>query len=198
MCHGFRSTILPEPLNFTSESHARVSPLSPTVKALGAVSLCTDVSSEMVYPITPILLTKVLGAPAWAVGLIEGLAETATSLLKLYSGGVSDRTGKRKPLTLLGYGLAAITKPVIGFAGAWWQVLAARIADRVGKGLRTAPRDALIAESTPEHARGRAFGLHRALDTTGAIIGPLIGYWYLSANPGSTELSTSWRLFRRQ
>ena len=158
-------------------------PLSPTVKALGAVSFCTDVSSEMVYPVTPILLTRILGAPAWVVGLTEGVAECAASLLKLYSGAVSDRTGRRKPLTLVGYSLAAVTKPALGLAGAWGHVLAARLLDRVGKGLRTAPRDALIAESVPPGQRGRAFGLHRAMDTAGAVLGPLIGYAYLSCHP---------------
>jgi MFS family permease len=155
------------------------------VKALGAVSFFTDVSSEMVYPVTPVLLTKALGAPAWVVGLIEGMAETATSVLKIYSGAISDRSGKRKPLTLAGYGLAAAAKPVIGLAGVWWHVLAARVTDRIGKGLRTAPRDALIAENTPDASRGRAFGLHRAMDTAGAVTGPLLGYAYLTANPES-------------
>lgn len=158
-------------------------PLSANVKALGVVSLFTDVSSEMVYPVTPVFLTKALGAPAWVVGLVEGIAESAASLLKLYSGRLSDRVGKRKPITLAGYALAAATKPLIGLAGAWWDVLAARFLDRVGKGLRTAPRDALIAESAPMEQRGRAFGLHRAMDTTGAVLGPVLGYLYLSSYP---------------
>jgi MFS family permease len=139
----------------------------------------------MVYPVTPVLLTKVLGAPAWVVGLVEEIAESAASLLKVYSGSVSDRQGKRKPITLSGYALSTVTRPLIGAAGAWGQVLFARLLDRVGKGLRTAPRDALIAESTPESQRGRAFGLHRAMDTAGAVIGPFLGYLYLTAYPES-------------
>ncbi|MES2461056.1 MAG: MFS transporter, partial [Armatimonadota bacterium] len=154
------------------ESTAR-EPLSPTVKALGIVSLFTDLSSEMVYPINPVFLTRVLGAPAWAVGLVEGLAESTASLLKIYSGWLSDRAGQRKPFAVAGYGLAAISKPMIGLAGVWGVMLGARFLDRAGKGLRAAPGDALIAETTPTRQRGRTFGLHRSLDTTGAVLGPL-------------------------
>ena len=121
------------------------------VRALGLVSLFTDFSSEMVYPINPVFLTKVLGAPAWAVGLVEGIAESTSSLLKLYSGWLSDRAGQRKPFTVAGYGLAAISKPMIGLAGIWPTMLGARFLDRAGKGLRAAPRDALIAETTAPH-----------------------------------------------
>jgi MFS family permease len=159
-------------------------PLSPTVRALGLVSLCTDMSSEMVYPITPIFLTRVLGAPPWTVGLIEGVAESTASLLKLYSGWMSDRLGQRKPFAIAGYGLAAISKPLIAVAGAWGHVLGARFLDRTGKGLRAAPRDALIAENCPADQRGRAFGFHRSMDTTGAVLGPLLGYWFLHSFPG--------------
>jgi MFS family permease len=158
-------------------------PLSPTVRALGAVSLFTDISSEMVYPVTPLLLTQVLRAPAWTVGVIEGIAESTASLLKIYSGWLSDRMGARKPLTLLGYLFGAVSKPFMGIAGSWPQVLGARFLDRTGKGLRTAPRDALIAESSEQDHRGRAFGFHRAMDTTGAVVGPLLGYWYLRTHP---------------
>jgi MFS family permease len=157
-------------------------PLPQTVKALGFVSLLTDLSSEMVYPINGTLL-RMLGAPASVIGLIEGLAESTASILKLYSGTLSDKLGKRKPLALLGYGLAALSKPLIGVAGAWPQVLFARLLDRTGKGLRGAPRDALIADVCPKEQRGRAFGLHRSLDTTGAVLGPLVGYFFLRANP---------------
>ena len=159
-------------------------PLPATVKALGFVSLLTDLSSEMVYPINGRLL-RLLGAPVWVLGLIEGLAESTASVLKLYSGTLSDKMGRRKPLALLGYGLAALSKPLIGAAGVWPQVLAARLLDRTGKGLRGAPRDALIADVCPKEQRGRAFGLHRSLDTTGAVLGPLIGYFFLRANPGT-------------
>lgn len=157
-------------------------PLPPTVKALGFVSLLTDLSSEMVYPINGTLL-RMLGAPASVIGLIEGLAESTASILKLYSGTLSDRMGRRKPLALLGYGLAALSKPLIGAAGVWPQILFARLLDRTGKGLRGAPRDALIADVCPKEQRGRAFGLHRSLDTTGAVLGPLVGYFFLCANP---------------
>ncbi len=158
-------------------------PLSPTVKALGAVSLCADVSSEMVYPLNPIFLTQVLRAPVWTVGLIEGVAECAASILKLFSGWLSDRTGRRKPFTVAGYALSAVSKPLIAIAGVWAWVLGARFIDRVGKGLRTAPRDALIAESCAPAQRGRAFGFHRSMDTLGAVLGPLLGYIFLLRYP---------------
>jgi len=153
--------------------------LSPTVKALGVVSMLADISSEMVYPLNAVFITRVLGAPAWALGLIEGIAESTASLLKLYSGWISDRIGKRKPFAVAGYGLGALGKPLIALSGVWWQVLGARFVDRLGKGLRTAPRDALIAENCAENQRGRAFGYHRGMDTTGAVLGPLIGFCLL-------------------
>jgi MFS family permease len=158
-------------------------PLSPTVRALGLVSLCTDLSSEMVYPVNPVFLTKVLGAPPWAVGVVEGVAESTASLLKLYSGYLSDRMGRRKPLAVAGYGLAAFSKPLMGLAGSWGHVFLARLLDRTGKGLRATPRDALIADNVTPGQRGRAFGLHRSLDTTGAVLGPLAGWLYLRSFP---------------
>ncbi len=170
----------PPPANPTNPASA---PLSPTVKALGAVSFCADVSSEMVYPLNPIFLTQVLRAPAWTVGLIEGVAESVASILKLYSGWLSDRVGRRKPFTVGGYALSALAKPLIAFAGVWGHVLGARFLDRVGKGLRTAPRDALITESSPPAQRGRAFGFHRSMDTLGAVLGPLLGYIFLLRYP---------------
>ena len=153
--------------------------LGKTVIALGFVSLFTDTASEMVYTQIPLFLTGMLGAPNWVVGLIEGVAESAASLFRLVSGWISDRTGSRKPLTVAGYGLGAISKPLMALAHVWPVVLALRFLDRFGKGLRTAPRDALIAETTPAAIRGRAFGLHRAMDTTGAVMGPLLGFWFL-------------------
>jgi MFS family permease len=153
--------------------------LSPTVIALGCVSLLTDTSSEMVYTQVPLFLTNVLNTQAWIVGLIEGIAESTASLLKVVSGWLSDRAGQRKPLTMLGYGLGAISKPLMALANLWQTVFLLRFLDRLGKGLRTAPRDALIAEATPAALRGRAFGLHRTMDTTGAVLGPLLGYWFL-------------------
>lgn len=158
---------------------AENAPLSPTIKALGVVSLFTDLSSEMVYPVNPVFLTRVLGASPAVVGLVEGVAESTASLLKLYSGYLSDRFGKRKPLTIAGYGLAAFTKPLIGVAGGWGTVFAARLLDRTGKGLRAAPRDALIAENVAPGQRGRAYGFHRSMDTTGAVLGPLVGWLFL-------------------
>jgi MFS family permease len=149
--------------------------ISRNVFILGLVSFFTDLSSEMLYPIIPIFLTATLGATPAIVGVIEGLAESTASILKLFSGWLSDRLGIRRPLVLAGYGLAAATRPLLAIAHAWPLVLAARVLDRFGKGLRTAPRDALIADSTdPEH-RGRAFGFHRSMDQMGAVIGPLLG-----------------------
>lgn len=154
-------------------------PLSPTVKALGVVSLFADVSSEMVYPLNPVFVTRVLGAPAWALGIIEAVAESTASILKLYAGRWSDRAGRRKPFAVAGYGFGAVGKPLIALASAWPQVLFARFVDRLGKGLRTAPRDALIAENCSPESRGRAFGFHRSMDTVGAVLGPLIGFLFL-------------------
>ena len=153
--------------------------LGRTVIALGLVSLFTDMSSEMAYTQVPIYLTGVLGASAASVGLIEGVAESTASLLRLVSGYWSDKTGKRKPLIVLGYGFGAISKPLMALAYVWPLVLLLRFVDRFGKGLRTAPRDALITETTPKELRGRAFGLHRAMDTTGAVLGPLLGLAFL-------------------
>ena len=160
--------------------------LSGTVIALGFVSLLTDISSEMTYTQIPLFVTGVLGAGAEYVGLIEGIAESAASLLKLLSGWISDHFGKRKPLAALGYAFGAASKPLMATAHLWQSVLAFRFLDRVGKGLRTAPRDALIAETTPKELRGRAFGLHRTMDTTGAVLGPLIGALFLSRRGGAT------------
>jgi MFS family permease len=154
-------------------------PLNRTIVILGLVSLCSDLSSKMVYPLTPFFLTGVLGAPAWTVGMVEGLAESTASLLKLYSGWLSDRFGRRKPFAVVGYGLGAVSKLMMALAGGWGQVLGARLVDRTGKGLRAAPRDALIAQNCPAHQRGRAFGLHHSLETIGEIVGPLLGFWLL-------------------
>ncbi len=158
---------------------AGITRLSRTVIALGFVSLLTDMSSEMAYTQVPIYLTGVLGVGAVSVGLIEGVAESTASLMRLVSGYWSDKTGKRKPLTVLGYSFGAISKPLMALAYAWPLVLLLRFVDRFGKGLRTAPRDALIAETTPKELRGRAFGLHRTMDTTGAVLGPLLGLAFL-------------------
>jgi len=137
---------------------------------LGLTSLLTDISSEMVYPLIPFFLAS-LGAGPAALGLIEGLAETTASLLKVVSGRWSDRAGRRKGLTVAGYGSSAVGKLLLAIPFGWPGVLVARTVDRIGKGIRSAPRDALIAESAIEGTRGRAFGLHRGMDTAGAVIG---------------------------
>jgi len=142
---------------------------------LGVVSCFADISGEMIYPLIPIFLTGVLGAPVAVVGLIEGIAESTASLVKVFSGWWSDRTRKRKPLVIGGYGLAALGKLFLAVAFVWPVVLLGRFVDRFGKGMRGSPRDALIADSAPENARGRAFGFHRSMDTLGAVIGPLLG-----------------------
>lgn len=143
------------------------------VWALGLVSLLMDLSSEMIHSVLPVFLVTVLGAGALSVGIIEGIAEATSSIVKLFSGTLSDRLGRRKPLALLGYGLAALTKPLFPLAGSVSMVLAARFVDRVGKGIRGAPRDALVADLTPSEQRGAAYGLRQALDTVGAVLGPL-------------------------
>lgn len=148
--------------------------LPRNVWAMGLVSLFNDISSEMIYPIIPIFLKTVLGAPATVIGLIEGIAESTASLMKLFSGWLSDRLKKRKIFVTIGYSLSAISKILIGLATSWPFVLFARFIDRFGKGARVAARDALILESVDSEDRGRAFGLHRSLDSLGAVIGPLL------------------------
>ena len=151
------------------------STLTPTVRALGWVSLCTDIASKMVYPNTPIFLTSVLGAPVWSVGVIEGIAESVASLLKLYSGWLSDRVGQRKPFAVAGYGLGAVAKLGLALSASWGAVLGARLLDRLGKGLRAAPRVVLITVNCALVQRGQAFGLHHSLETVGEVLGPLLG-----------------------
>ncbi len=148
--------------------------LSRTVKALGFVSLLTDVSSEMIYPLLPVFLTGVLGAGPLFLGAVEGVAETVASLLKLLAGRLSDRLHRRKPLVVAGYSLSSLVRPLVALAAAPWHILAVRVADRVGKGVRGAPRDAIVADVTAACDLGRAYGFHRAMDHTGAMAGPLI------------------------
>src|SRR3954454_8173897 len=150
--------------------------LGRNVVALGAVSLVTDVATEMTYPLIPVFLATVLGASATYVGTIEGAAETTAALLKWASGWWSDRIARRKPLVLAGYALASAVRPLIGLAQSAAQVLGIRVADRVGKGIRTSPRDALIADSVDPAIRGQAFGFHNAADNLGAVLGPLIAF----------------------
>ena len=148
--------------------------ISGNVLILGLVSFLTDVSSEMIYPLLPLFLTAVLGAGPAFLGVIEGVAESTAALLKLVSGIWSDRVRRRKPLVLAGYGISSLVRPLVAVATGPLAVLVIRFADRVGKGIRTSPRDALIADSVEPDLRGRAFGFHRAMDHAGALVGPLL------------------------
>ena len=147
--------------------------LSRNVLILGTVSLLNDGASEMIYPLLPAFLTAVLGAGPAALGVIEGIAEATASILKLYSGYISDKVRRRKGWIVAGYSISNVIRPLIAFSTSWLHVLALRFSDRVGKGLRTSPRDAIIADSTPAEFRGKAYGFHRAMDHSGAILGPL-------------------------
>ncbi|MDH7570543.1 MAG: MFS transporter, partial [Armatimonadota bacterium] len=160
--------------------------LHPTVKATAWVSFLTDFSSEIIYPLLPVFLTSFLGAGMAFVGVLEGIAESVASLLKLLSGWLSDRIGRRRPLVLAGYALASAARPLVAVAAAPWHVLVIRVCDRVGKGLRSAPRDALIADVTPPASRGHAYGFQRAMDHAGAVAGPLVAFAVLrSAGTGA-------------
>lgn len=154
--------------------------IKKNVVVLGIASFFTDISSEMLYPIIPIFLTAALGAPMSIVGLIEGIAESTASVLKALSGWFSDRIRKRRPFVITGYTFSSLAKPLLFLAYVWPTVLVARFIDRFGKGLRTSARDALIADSTDAAYRGKAFGFHRAMDTFGACIGPLLAIWFLA------------------
>ncbi|MEW5786627.1 MAG: MFS transporter [Pseudomonadota bacterium] len=158
--------------------------IPPTIWALGFVSLLMDVSSELIHSLLPVFLATVLGVSALTIGCIEGVAEATALLVKVFSGALSDWWGRRKPLALLGYGLGALSKPLFALAGGAGLVVAARLIDRVGKGIRGAPRDALVADLAPPEIRGAAFGLRQSLDTVGAFIGPLLamGLMLLWAN----------------
>src|ERR1051325_1852924 len=150
--------------------------LPGNVFAISLVSLLNDASSEIIYPLLPIFLAVTLGASPAVVGLIEGAAESISSLLKLFAGYFSDRRGKRKSFVVSGYLLSSFVRPLLAFAPNWYQVLGIRLSDRVGKGIRSAPRDAMIADTVRLEERGLAFGFHRAMDHTGAVAGPLLGY----------------------
>src|SRR4051794_19380153 len=152
---------------------------------LACVSFFTCMASEMVYPLLPLFLTQVLGAGAMSLGVIEGAAEAANSALKIVSGWLADRWRSQKKLVLLGYGIASSVRPLIGLATAWPQVLAIRFSDRLGKGIRGAPRDAMLADFAPANARGRVFGFHRAMDHAGAVTGPLLATAFLYFYPGN-------------
>jgi MFS family permease len=164
----------------------RVWRLPHNVVAIGLVSLLNDASSEIIYPMLPAFLALALNASPKAIGVVEGMAESVSSLLKLFSGYFSDKTGKRKGLVVIGYGLASVMRPLLALTTTWYQVLVVRFTDRVGKGMRSAPRDAMIADAATPAERGLAFGFHRAMDHGGAVIGPLIGLallWFVAPDP---------------
>ncbi|MGQ9523251.1 MAG: MFS transporter [Armatimonadota bacterium] len=162
--------------------------MSRNVWAMGAVSFLTDFSTEMIYPLLPAFITNTLGASKAFLGVMEGLAESLASLIKLFSGALADKMGIRKPIVLAGYSLSSLSKPVVALATAPWHVLALRLADRTGKGIRTAPRDALLADSVVEARRGAAFGLQRTMDHAGAISGPLAAAALLGLLAGNMRL----------
>lgn len=170
------------------QESAPIRALPRNVRLLGAASLVNDIASEMIYPLMPAFLLTLARGNRFDLGVIEGVAETVASLLKLWSGAWSDRRGRRKGFVVVGYALAAVTRPLIGVATVPWQVFASRTADRVGKGLRTSPRDALIADSTPPELRGTAYGFHRGMDHLGAAIGPLLAAAFLILWPGELRL----------
>jgi MFS family permease len=156
-----------------------VTGVPPAVKGLSLVSLFNDFASEMVYPLLPAYVTRTLGGGALVLGLLDGASELTSSILKWVSGRLADRPGWRRPLILVGYATAVLVRPLIAIASAAWQVVGFRVIDRVGKGLRTPPRDALIAEVTPPAGRGRAYGFHRGADHGGAVLGSLVAWWLL-------------------
>lgn len=158
----------------SKKNNKKVFGLSPNVFFLGLVSLLTDISSEMIFTLVPLLLSNVLGAAATVIGFIGGLSESTDAIFRIFSGWLSDRIGRRKPFALLGYSISTLVKPFMYLASNWGLVTAIRFSDRVGKGIRSSPRDALVADSVSVEKRGRAFGLHRAMDTAGAAIGLVI------------------------
>lgn len=177
-----------------SEDKSKSILLNETVLKLGFISFFADVASEMLYPITPLFLTSVVGASMTSIGFLEGCAEAVASLLKVYSGSWSDRWQARKPFVWSGYLLAAIAKPLIGISTSWLGVFGARSLDRAGKGIRGGPRDALLSESISATQRGAAFGWHRAMDTAGAAIGPLLAIWFLKVHQGPLNEIYFWSI----
>jgi MFS family permease len=178
---------------------------------LGWVSLFTDTATEMIYPLLPLFLTRVIGASAMSLGVIEGIAEAANSALKILSGRLADKWGAAKPLVLFGYGLSSAVRPLIGLASSWLDVLTLRFADRLGKGVRGAPRDAMLVAYADATSRGRVFGFHRAMDHAGAVLGPLVAaaflYFYpadyrtlfaLTVIPGIIVMLVLWRVPERR
>jgi MFS family permease len=192
---GRRTSLEANSANGLSGLWRRYRHMPRNVIAIGLVSLLNDSSSEIIYPLLPVFLSLSIGASPAIVGLIEGAAESVSSLLKLFAGNFSDRRRSRKGFVVFGYALAGFTRPLLAFASSWGQVLAIRLTDRVGKGIRSSPRDAMIADTVGVGERGLAFGFHRAMDHLGAVIGPLVGYvflYYLAANqsvPSETDFS---------
>lgn len=197
-----RTVVIHSPVKAPTESDrqepGRRPRLTRTLVLVGITSLLTDLSSEMVYPLLPFLVVSTMGASATVLGVIEGLAESLPSLIKVYSGRISDRLGMRKPLALGGYGLSALGKIFLASASGWAPVLVGRVTDRLGKGIRSAPRDALIADTTHKDHRGHAFGFHKMMDTTGAALGVLAAYFILTTvhatgtNPASPVRTALW------
>jgi MFS family permease len=164
------------------------------VKLFGWVSLLNDFASEMIYPLLPAFVTGVLGGGAQALGALDGAAEFAAAVVKLGAGRLADRTSRRGPLIVLGYLIAVVVRPVIAVTGAAWQVIGLRVVDRLGKGLRTPPRDALIADATPADLVGRAFGLQRGMDHAGAVLGPILAWWLLASGSAGLRTVIGWSL----
>lgn len=162
--------------------------INSVILVLGLISLFTDLSSNMIVPILPLYLTSVLHVQVGSIGIIEGIAESTASVLKLFSGMITDRLGKHKLLMLIGYGLSNLTKPLFALSASWNQVLIVRFSDRFGKGIRTSPRDALVADSTTKEERGKSFGFRRAMDALGAAIGPLVAFGILATYKGNYRL----------
>ena len=163
-------------------------PLPRPVRLLGWVSLLTDAATEAVYPLLPVFITQVLGGPPVALGIVEGAADATSSVLKIISGRWSDRLGARKPIVLLGYSLSSLVRPFLAIASTWSHVFALRVIDRAGKGLRGAPRDAMLASLAPPGQRGRVFGYHWAMDHAGAAVGPLLATIFLYFSPDNYRL----------
>ena len=165
-----------------------IPPLHRNVKLLGFASCLNDIASEMIFPLLPNFLMTMLGGNRFYLGVIEGVADSAASLLKLWSGAWSDRVGHRRGFVIFGYGIAAFARPLIALVQFPWQLFGARIGDRIGKGIRTSPRDAMIADSTSPESRGRAFGFHRGMDHLGAAIGPVLASAFLWFWPNQIRL----------
>lgn len=167
-----------------SNAGNRLLDLPRTVWLLGWVSLATDTATEAIYPLLPFFLTHVLGAGAVSLGIVEGAAEAVNSLVKVWSGRAADRSPAKRPLVLAGYGISSLVRPLIGVAQSWLHVFGVRVVDRIGKGIRSAPRDAILAATATPDTRGRVFGFHRAMDHAGAVLGPLLATAFLFFYPG--------------